>query len=34
MFPAVWELFAACANAQRLWRYLMPVMFLMAHSVG
>jgi len=33
VFPAVWELFAARANAQRLWRYLMPVMFLMAHSV-
>jgi putative membrane protein len=33
VFPAVWELFAARANARRLWRYLMPVMFLMAHSV-
>ena len=33
VFQAVWELFAARANAQRLWRYLMPVMFLMAHSV-
>ncbi|MBK7904446.1 MAG: DUF2238 domain-containing protein [Proteobacteria bacterium] len=33
MFPAVWELFAARANPQRIWRYLMPVTFLMAHSV-
>jgi len=33
MFPAVWELFAARASPQRMWRYLMPVTFLMAHSV-
>jgi len=33
MFPAVWELFAARASPQRLWRYVMPVSFLMAHSV-
>jgi putative membrane protein len=33
MFPAVWELFAARASPQRIWRYLMPVTFLMAHSV-
>jgi putative membrane protein len=33
MFPAVWELFAARANPQRIWRYVMPVTFLMAHSV-
>jgi putative membrane protein len=33
MFPAVWELFAARANPQRVWRYVMPVTFLMAHSV-
>jgi putative membrane protein len=33
MFPAVWELFAARASPQRIWRYLMPVFFLMAHSV-
>jgi putative membrane protein len=33
MFPAVWELFAARASPQRLWRYVMPVTFLMAHSV-
>jgi putative membrane protein len=32
-FPAVWELFAARASPQRIWRYLMPVTFLMAHSV-
>jgi putative membrane protein len=33
MFPAAWELFAARANPQRIWRYLMPASFLMAHSV-
>lgn len=33
MFPAVWELFAARASPQRIWRYVMPVFFLMAHSV-
>jgi putative membrane protein len=33
IFPAVWELFAARANPQRIWRYIMPVTFLMAHSV-
>ncbi len=33
MFPAVWELFAARASPQRIWRYVMPVTFLMAHSV-
>jgi putative membrane protein len=33
MFPAVWELFAARANPQRIWRYVMPVTFLLAHSV-
>ena len=33
MFPAVWELFATRASPQRLWRYVMPVSFLMAHSV-
>jgi putative membrane protein len=33
LFPAVWELFAARANPQRIWRYVMPVTFLMAHSV-
>jgi putative membrane protein len=33
MFPAVWELFAARAKPQRIWRYVMPVMFLLAHSV-
>lgn len=33
MFPATWELFAARASPQRLWRYVMPVTFLMAHSV-
>lgn len=33
VFPATWELFAARAHPRRLWRYLMPVMFLMGHSV-
>ena len=33
MFPAVWELFEARARPQRIWRYLMPVFFLMGHSV-
>ena len=33
MFPAVWELFEARASPQRLWRFAMPVTFLMAHSV-
>jgi putative membrane protein len=33
MFPAVWELFAARASPQRIWRYVMPVSFLMAHAV-
>jgi putative membrane protein len=33
MFPAVWELFAARASPQRIWRYVMPVTFLLAHSV-
>jgi putative membrane protein len=33
MFPAVWELFAARTSPQRVWRYVMPVSFLMAHSV-
>jgi putative membrane protein len=33
MFPAVWELFAARASPQRVWRYVMPVSFLMSHAV-
>ena len=33
MFPATWELFAARARPERLWRWLMPVVFLMGHSV-
>jgi putative membrane protein len=33
LFPAAWDLFAARARAVRLWRYLLPVTFLMAHSV-
>jgi putative membrane protein len=33
MFPAVWELFAARASPQRIWRYVMPVSFLMAHAI-
>ena len=33
LLPAVWELFAARANPQRILRYLMPLLFLMGHSV-
>lgn len=33
VFPAAWDLFEARARAVRLWRYLLPVTFLMAHSV-
>lgn len=33
MFPAVWELFAARASPQRIWRFVMPVSFLMSHAV-
>jgi amino acid transporter len=33
VFPAVWELFAVRANPQHVWRYVMPVTFLLAHSV-
>ena len=33
LFPAVWELVGARATAQRLWRYMMPVTSLMAHSL-
>ena len=33
MFPAVWELFAARSSPQRIWRYVMPVTFLLSHSV-
>jgi putative membrane protein len=33
IFPAVWELFAARASPQRIWRYVMPVTFLLSHSV-
>ncbi len=33
VFPAVWELFEARARPQRIWRYLMPLLFMMGHSV-
>jgi putative membrane protein len=33
MLPATWELFQQRAPATRIWRYLMPVMFIMGHSV-
>ncbi|MDH5177141.1 MAG: DUF2238 domain-containing protein [Gammaproteobacteria bacterium] len=33
MSPAIWELFAARAQPRRIWRYLMPLLFLMGHSV-
>jgi putative membrane protein len=31
--PAVWELFEQRASPQGLWRWLMPLLFLMGHSV-
>ena len=33
IFPTVWELFEARASPRGLWRYLMPVLFVMSHSV-
>lgn len=33
VFPAVWELFEARAQPRGLWRYLMPLFFIMGHSV-
>ena len=33
LFPTVWELFEQRASPQRVWRYVMPVSFLMSHSV-
>lgn len=33
VFPATWELFAARAQPQRVWRYLMPALFLLSHAV-
>jgi putative membrane protein len=33
LMPAVWELFERRASPQGLWRWLMPLLFLMAHSV-
>jgi putative membrane protein len=33
LFPATWDLFAARAQPQRIWRYLFPLLFLMSHSV-
>lgn len=33
VFPAIWELFAARAQPSRIWRYLMPLLFIMGHSV-
>jgi len=33
MMPAVWELMQARMSPQRLWRWLMPVFFIMSHSV-
>jgi len=33
IFPAVWELFEARTSPRGLWRYLMPVLFVMSHSV-
>jgi putative membrane protein len=33
MMPAVWELMQARLSPQGLWRWLMPVFFIMSHSV-
>jgi putative membrane protein len=33
IFPAVWELFDARTSPRGLWRHLMPVLFVMSHSV-
>jgi len=33
IFPAVWELFEARASPRGPWRHLMPVLFVMSHSV-
>jgi putative membrane protein len=33
MLPIAWELFAACASPRGLWRWLMPPLFVMSHSV-
>jgi putative membrane protein len=33
VFPATWELFGARAQPQRIWRYLMPALFLLSHAV-
>jgi putative membrane protein len=33
LMPAVWELFERRAAARGLWRWLMPLLFLMGHSV-
>jgi putative membrane protein len=33
ILPATWELMAARMSPRGLWRYLMPVLFVMSHSV-
>jgi putative membrane protein len=33
LMPAAWELYAARASPQGLWRWLMPLLFLMSHSL-
>lgn len=33
LIPVVWELFAARASPQGLWRWLMPLLFIVSHSV-
>jgi len=33
VFPAVWELFQQRAPPTRIWRYVLPLMFVMGHSV-
>jgi putative membrane protein len=33
MLPVAWDLFAARAAPRGLWRWLMPLLFVMSHSV-
>ena len=33
MLPIAWELFAARAQPRGLWRWLMPLLFVLSHSV-
>jgi putative membrane protein len=33
VFPMAWELFEARARPERIWRFLMPLFFVMSHSL-